>query len=102
MFLSERMTKLFLYFTMFFNIIDACVTVKVVKFGHLEENNPIMKYMLDIGVLPFVAFKTSLVVVGIYFLWKYRNKLMAQIGSYFCFVFYWTLICQFYYFLWIK
>jgi len=102
MIFSEKITKFFLYGTMFFNIIDAFVTVRVVKYGHLEENNPIMKYMLDIGVLPFVAFKTTLVAMGVYILWKYRNKLIAQIGAYFCFSFYWTLICLFYHFLYLK
>ncbi len=87
---------------MAFNIIDIFVSIRIIKFGLYEENNPIMKYLLDIGIMPFIIFKISLISIGIYILWSYRNKLLAQIGAYISFSFYWALICMFYYFLVIK
>ena len=86
--------------TMIFNVIDIFITVKFVKYGKHDENNPFMKLFLDMdGVMPFIFAKCFLICAGCYFLYKYRDKLISQIGAYMCFCFYWALICQFYYFM---
>jgi len=95
--------KFFILSTMIFNIIDIFVTVRFIRYGNYNENNPFMKFFLNMeGIMPFVFAKSFLICAGCYFLFKYRDKLMAQIGSYLCFCFYWALIVQFYYFLIIK
>ena len=99
MLFSANMMKFLLSLTAIFNIIDIIVSIKIIKFGSYEENNPIMKYLLDIGIMPFIIFKISLISFGIYVLWTYKDKLLAQIGAYISFSFYWALICMFYYFL---
>ena len=97
------LTKMLVYGTLAFNLIDIFVSVRFIKFGVHKENNPFMKFFLDMdGIMPFIATKTFLICAGCYFLFKYRDKLMAQLGAYLCFSFYWALICQFYYFLYLK
>jgi len=96
-------TKILVFFTMIFNVIDIFVTVYFIKYGKHDENNPFMKLFLDMdGVMPFLFAKSFLICAGCYFLFKYRDKIMAQVGAYMCFCFYWALICQFYYFLYLK
>lgn len=100
---KDVITKILVFFTMIFNVIDIFMTIKIIKFGKMDENNPFMKFFLDMdGVMPFIFAKTFLICAGCYFLYKYREKLMAQIGAYLCFCFYWALICQFYFFVFVK
>ena len=100
---KDVVTKVLVFFTMMFNVIDIFVTIKIIKFGKMDENNPFMKFFLDMdGEMPFIFAKTFLICAGCYFLYKYREKLMAQIGAYLCFCFYWALICQFYFFVFVK
>ena len=88
---------------MLFNIIDIFVSIRVIKYGVLKENNPFMRLFMNMdGVMPFIFIKSFLICAGCYFLFKYRGKIMAQIGAYLCFCFYWALICQFYYFILLK
>jgi len=103
MIFGDRTIKFFVYMLALFNFVDIIVSVRVIKYGTLKEDNPFMKLFLDMdGVMPFLFVKTFLICSGCYFLYKYRDKLMAQIGAYMCFCFYWALIVHFYYFLWIK
>jgi len=98
--ISEKITKTLVWSTMVFNIIDIFVTVRFIKFGKHDESNPFMRLFLDMdGVMPFIFAKCFLICAGCYFLYKYRDKLISQIGAYMCFCFYWALICQFYYFM---
>ena len=101
--LSDNIVKICIYFIMLFNIVDIAVSVRVIKYGNFKENNPFMKLFLEMdGIMPFVFVKTFLICAGCYFLYKYRDRIIAQIGAYICFCFYWALIVQFYYFLWCK
>ena len=100
---SEKTIKCLVYIVLFFNIVDIVVTIRFIKHGNYNENNPFMKLFLDMdGVMPFIFIKSFLICAGCYFLYKYREKIMAQLGIYMCFCFYWALICQFYYFLYLK
>ena len=103
MIFNEKVFRFFILSTMVFNVIDIIVTVKVIKYGTFDENNPFMKMFLTMdGIMPFILAKTLLICGGLYFIYKKRDKVMAQIGAYLCFCFYWALIVQFYYFLWCK
>jgi len=98
--ISEKITKTLVWSTMVFNIVDIFITVRFIKFGKHDESNPFMRLFLDMdGVMPFIFAKCFLICAGCYFLYKYRDKLISQIGAYMCFCFYWALICQFYYFM---
>jgi hypothetical protein len=86
-----------------FNMIDIVVSIRTIKYGQHIENNPFMKFFMDMdGYMPFVFAKTFLICAGCYFLYKYKTHIIAQVGAYMCFSFYWALIISFYYFLWCK
>jgi len=99
---SKRIFKFLLNCTLIFNVIDIIVTIRYIRFGAFEENNPLMKYMLDIGIIPFILLKTMLVAMCCFFLYRYKEKIISQIGIYICFCFYWALIVSFYYFIALK
>jgi len=100
---SKKIVDFLLFSVLIFNVIDIFVTVRFIKHGKHDENNPFMKLFLDMdGVMPFITLKSSLICLGLYLLYKKKDKILAQIGAYFCFCFYWALICQFYFFLWVK
>jgi len=103
MIFNEKIFRFFIFSTMLFNVIDIAVTVRVIKYGNLDENNPFMKLFLNMdSIMPFIFIKTLLICGGLYLIYRKRDKIMAQIGAYLCFCFYWALIVQFYYFLWCK
>jgi hypothetical protein len=109
---NEKQIKLFLWATIVFNLIDTVVSIYVIKFGHLKESNPIMDFFLKFdSIMPFVFAKMFLICSGSYIIWKCsgsyiiwkrRDMLIAQLGAYFVFGFYWALIVQFYFFLVLK
>ena len=85
-----------------FNTFDAFLTTKyIIELLILEENNPLMLYLirLDLGVLPFVLPKTFIVCAGCYLLWKRVENPLAQVGAYFCFIAYFTIVIHFYFFI---
>ncbi len=93
--MSEKFIKLLLWFTLIFNVVDACASVALISFGGIEEVNLLMDTALRWGVIPFVMTKTALVAGGTYILWKYRYMPIAQVGAYAAFMMYWTLTWQF-------
>jgi len=100
---NEKQIKLFLWATIIFNLIDTVVSIYVIKFGNLKESNPIMDFFLKFdSIMPFVFAKMFLICSGSYIIWKRRDMLIAQLGAYFVFGFYWALIVQFYFFLVLK
>ena len=100
---NEKIFRFFIFSTVIFNIIDIFITVRFIKYGKYDENNPFINLFLSMdGIMPFILIKTLLICGGLYFIYKKRDKIMAQIGAYLCFCFYWALIVQFYYFLWFK
>ena len=103
MIFSNKLFRFFIFATMFFNVVDIVVTIKFIKYGQWGENNPFMKMFLDMGgVMPFILVKSLLICGGLYVIYKKRDKVIAQLGAYLCFCFYWALIIHFYYFLWCK
>jgi len=93
--MSERFIKLLLWFTLIFNVIDACASVVLISFGDVQEVNLLMDSALSWGAIPFVMTKTALVAGGTYILWKHHYSPLAQVGAYASFMMYWTLTWQF-------
>jgi len=97
--MKRLLTKLGLWFVLVANVVDAYVTVKVISVGPYEEANPLMEVVLDSNPLAFVIIKSSLVLLGVYLMMRHSDKLITQLGAYFLFVVYLTLIISFYYFI---
>ncbi len=96
--MRQLLTKVGLWFVLVANVIDAFITVKVIRNGPFEEANPLMEVVLDHNPVVFVAVKSLLVLLGIYLMWRHSDKLITQMGAYLLFVVYLTLIISFYYF----
>lgn len=78
------------------NILDATLTVWVLREGLAFEANPLIRYVFEQGgVVGFVAIKTTLVAGGTFLLWSYQHKLLAALGAYLCFAVYWALAMWF-------
>jgi len=100
MLFKEKSTKLFISFILVFNIIDILVSTRYIRYGHLSEENPLMRVLLSMNsLMPFIVLKSFLVCGGLYILYQKRRTVLSQIGLYFCFCFYWGLVIHFYYFL---
>ena len=67
--------------TVVWNLIDLIATVFVVEAGLAVEANPLMNMALGVGALPFALIKLTLVSVGVYFLWRNRDRHLAAIGA---------------------
>ena len=63
------------------NVIDAFLTLLLVKNNIAEEANPIMKAWLDIGTTEFLIVKLMLPTLCIYQLWRRRKHKMARLLS---------------------
>ncbi len=57
-----------------FNVIDAILSVKYIKFGPLYEINPVARWFLAKSVVWFVLFKIYLVNLFIIFLREHSNN----------------------------
>ena len=98
MLFSKKIIKAFIYGILFFNLVDIFVSIGVIKNGLYKENNPFMNIFMKMdGIMPFILVKSILICSGCYFIYRYKDVLMAQIGAYLCFSFYWALIVHFYY-----
>jgi len=98
---DEKVTKTFILYILLFNAVDAFLTTKyIIELMILNENNPLMLHLirLDMGVLPFIVPKTLLVCLGCYLLWRRYDHILAQVGSYLCFIVYFTIVVHFYFF----
>ena len=63
-----------------FNVFDGLATIYVVGAGLAEEANPVMRFFLDIGPVPFMLAKLILVSVSTYVLWLFRSRTVAKVG----------------------
>jgi len=96
----EYLMKIMLGMILVMNAIDAVLSIWFIQHAAvLDELNPITKYMMSIGDIPFVIFKTFIVGVGVYLLWKYRHTSISKIGIYICFVSYSAIMWAFFLFL---
>jgi hypothetical protein len=62
-----------------FNIIDTVLTIKYIKFGPLDEANPLMAFLLQGDGCLFALFKIFMVTIFTFFLWVNQNYKIAQI-----------------------
>jgi len=74
------------------NIIDAFLTLYLVKNGIVQEANPFMHEWLIIGTSEFLIIKLLLPTFCIYQLWRYRKHLLARALSIFATMVY-IVIC---------
>ena len=71
----------FLGATLFFNLVDAVLTLALVTAGLAVEANPVMAYFLELGPIAFMVAKLSLVSVGVGVLWYFRRYQLALAGT---------------------
>ena len=97
--MKQLLTKIGLWFVLAANVVDAYVSIKVIRNGPFEEANPLMATILDNSPVTFVLGKSALVLSGIYLMMRHSNNLVTQLGAYLLFVTYFSLIVCFYYFI---
>ena len=78
-FLDDLTFKRVLLLLFLLNIFDAFATLFWVTNGIAAEANPIMHEWLNLGSGLFLAVKLSLVSVGIYFLWAFRDFYLSKL-----------------------
>ena len=77
-----------LIFIVALNTVDAVLTVAWVYSREAEEWNPWMAGLLTGkgSVIPFLAVKTALVLLGCALLWRWRSRPLAVIGGFLLFL----------------
>jgi len=78
--------------TIVLNVLDACLTMYWISIGAATEANPILDYALQHGVWAFAVVKMSLVTVGTYLLWRFRERHTAVIGIFVAFAAYYFIL----------
>lgn len=74
------------------NLIDTFLTLKYIKFGPLDEGNPIMEQLLHGDGCLFAFVKIFFVTLFALYLWYRRNLKLAAISIYITSGFYVSLI----------
>ena len=74
------------------NLLDTFLTLKYIKFGPLDEGNPIMAYLLQGDGCLFAFVKIFFVTLFAISLWCKRDLKLAVISIYITSVFYISLI----------
>jgi len=74
------------------NVLDTILTLKYIKFGHLDEYNPIMAWLLEGDGCAFAFFKIFVVTILTFSLWLNRNHKISRICLYILSLFYFGLI----------
>jgi len=67
--------------TLVLNLVDLVATLFFVEGGYAVEANPLMARLLELGAAPFALGKLLLVTAGVLVLWRYRARLLSQVGS---------------------
>jgi len=62
------------------NLLDAVMTILWVKAGVAEEANLMLRDVLEKNVPLFFLIKMSLATLGLYLLWRRRDRKLAMIG----------------------
>jgi len=76
----ERRAALLLILVGVLNVLDAVLTAGWMSLGVIEEANPLMAYLLDLGPTLFFIVKAALVPLGCFILWRYRHRRFAKIA----------------------
>jgi len=96
----EYLMKLMLGMILVMNAIDAVLSIWFIQHtAILDELNPVAKYMMSIGDIPFVILKTFIVGIAVYMLWKYRHTAISKLGTCICFVSYSAIMWLFFLFI---
>jgi hypothetical protein len=74
------------------NLLDTILTIKYIKFGPLDEVNPMMAFLLQGDGCLFAFFKIFAVTILTFFLWINRQYKISQICLYVLSLFYFGLI----------
>lgn len=74
--------KTAIYWVILLNIIDAGITVCLLRTGYVEEANPIMREALRVHEFFFLAAKSAIVAASIYLFWLIgkTHPRMAKLG----------------------
>lgn len=72
----ESLAKLILVL----NLLDAVFTLIWLRFGLAREANIFLSHTVEHHPVLFVAVKFSLVSLGVYLLWRYRQRWLAGAG----------------------
>ena len=76
------------------NAFDLWMTMRAHSDGVLDERNPLARILLPQGAVVVFLFKLGLVAGGSYSLYKWRHRKSAEIASFFVFVAYVGVACQ--------
>lgn len=63
------------------NLLDAIFTLIAVKAGIAAEANPLMELLLSHSPVRFMVTKLALVSLGVWVLWRFRDRRTAVLGS---------------------
>jgi len=84
--------RILLFLVFILNVLDAAFTSIVVGNALAVEVNPLMGALLDIGIVPFILVKLSIILLSLRVLWKYRERKIARFGAWLCVLIYTMLI----------
>jgi len=74
------------------NVLDTILTLKYIKFGPLDETNPIMAWLLQGDGCAFAFLKIFVTTILTISLWLNRKHKIARVCLYICSGFYVCLI----------
>lgn len=82
--LEDRALALLVLAVAVFNVLDAALTLALVRAGLADEANPVMAASLSAGPTWFLLHKVVLVGGGLTVLWFTRRRKLAQMGLVLC------------------
>jgi hypothetical protein len=74
------------------NIIDLCFTLYWINIEVATEANPLLNFLLTLGLGYFISFKILISSIGLIILNKYKYLALAKQGIYLTFGYYLVLI----------
>ncbi len=95
----KSIAQLFIWSTLLFNLVDLTLSIQFIYWGRAKENNVLIQYFMNQGLFSFIAFKSTVVGLGCYVLYKNLDNQLAVAGSYIIFSFYYSLCLCFYLFI---
>ena len=75
-----------------FNVLDTILTVKYIKYGPLDEANPIMAFLLQGDGCLFTFLKIFVTTILVFLLWFNRKHKIVRICLYVLSAFYLALV----------
>lgn len=67
--------------TLVLNLFDTALTLLVVETGLAAEANPVMAAAFEHGPEVFGIAKITMVSLGVWVLWRHRDRVLAMVGS---------------------